>query len=283
MIATQYLERGLDALARAHGRDSYFADGHRAGAVIAAYFMCHEQRFSPAADAAVVEWLDSHLEHDDLFATAPVEDDRLACVAPISEALRESGPVLREVGHNVIFASLALKAFRALPAAATQGRVSGIAALTRRFEPMAEVAEVVAPDVPSVESDRSFARFVCVEFLDCLERFSGFGQGWAGHMLTIARALIDLVDLGKPELARICHPAFCDYVALARRGPGPDARLIAEHVRSLVSPRDADYWTRRPFGLGHALKYPYAFYGLIDRLEEPSLRERCLREAYRVL
>jgi hypothetical protein len=283
MIGTQYLERGLDALSCAHSRDGYFADGHRAGAVVAAYFLCHEQRFSPEAQHALVEWLDSHLTRDELFSMAPVAVDRFASIAPISEALRESGPVLREVGHNVIFASLALKAFQAFPSVATQRRVNGIAALTRRFEPMPGVEDVVAPDVPSVEGHSSFARFVCLEFLDCLERFSGFGQGWAGHMLTIARALIDLVDLDQAELARICHPAFCDYVALARRGPGPDARSIAEHVRSAESPRDAHYWTGRPFGLGHALKYPYAFYGLIDRLDDPSLRERCRREAYRIL
>ena len=39
----------------------------------------------------------------------------------------------------------------------------------------------------------------------------------------------------------------------------------------------------RDVGIGHCLKYPYGFYGLMALAEDDELKQRCLASAYRVI
>ena len=48
MLDRQYLLHGLDALCRAHESD-YFADGHRGGAIVSAFYLCKETEIDAGA------------------------------------------------------------------------------------------------------------------------------------------------------------------------------------------------------------------------------------------
>ena len=61
--------------------------------------------------------------------------DETAFSHAIGVALAEGGNVLRQVGHNAIFAMLAIKAFRMLPSAATPQRIEGVCTMIRSFTP----------------------------------------------------------------------------------------------------------------------------------------------------
>jgi len=82
----------------------------------------------------LVNWASSPLCQSFRDAAAdPTRIDR------IGVALAEGGDVLRQVGHNAIFAMLAVKAFRLLPSAATPQRIDGVCTLPRSFKPWRDV------------------------------------------------------------------------------------------------------------------------------------------------
>ena len=44
------------------------------------------------------------------------------------------------------------------------------------------------------------------------------------------------------------------------------------------------HWTGRggDLSLGHKLKYPYGFYGLMNKAGDPEIKKRCFEVAYRI-
>ena len=79
MLDPIYLQRGLDALCRAHAFD-YFADGHRGGAIVSAYFFCREEAVEKEACAQIAALIDANWTSTPLcapFAEAPPVNDGL--------------------------------------------------------------------------------------------------------------------------------------------------------------------------------------------------------------
>jgi len=102
---------GLNALARAPER-SYFADGHRGAAMISAHLMCVNNQFDDAAADRIVELFDLHWAPSALCKQFPKNDPVADATERVCKALAGGGGVLREVGHDAIFAMHAIKAFR---------------------------------------------------------------------------------------------------------------------------------------------------------------------------
>jgi hypothetical protein len=266
---------GLNALARAPAL-SYFNDGHRGAALVAAQQMCLENELDQAATARIVELFNLNWAKTPLCESFPEADPNPAQINRIGEALAEGGDVLREVGHNAIFAMLAIKAFRLLPSAATHERIDGVCKLIRLFKPRRDIEPDADIDPPPFTESAAAAKFVLREAIAAVDRFVGFGQGYAGHMLTFGHALIELAAMGDGEWAECCRPAFSQYVTITRRGPAPDARRISDHKPSDLRPRDATYWQKRAdraVDIGHVFKYPYSYYNLLRRANDPDLQQ----------
>ena len=273
---------GLNALARAH-KMNYFADGHRGAAMVSAYLMCVDNKLDGPATKRIAELIDINWAKTALCKPFPDQQPVPSRVGEIGAALLEGSEVLRQVGHNAIFAMLAIKAFRMMPDAATPDRIDGVCKMIRLFKPWRDVepdANVLPPPfADSVEA----SRFVLREADAAIDRFVGFGQGFAGHMVTFGQALIELAAMGDVEWAEGCRRAFCKYVTVTRRGPQADEKRRPDHQPTKLRPTDAQYWQNRgvkTLGLGHVLKYPYAYYDLVRRAKDPDLQRKMDAKAY---
>ncbi len=98
---------GLNALARAHEKD-YFTDGHRGAALIAAHLLCVENNLDEEATARIVQLFELNWASTALCRPFPNTEPNLDQVAKIGDRLSEGGSVLRQVGHDAIFAMLAI-------------------------------------------------------------------------------------------------------------------------------------------------------------------------------
>jgi hypothetical protein len=283
MIDTRHLLAGLNAMSRAHTAD-YFSDGHRAGAVISASYLCRDM----AVEDGVAEILEDRMAREwlstPLFAPLPDEQADPSLIDRIVATMADNVDGVRQAGHNVILPSLALKALRDVPEAVTPGRVAGICRLVEAFE-RSDVPLGPAVDLPSSDDPVRFAESVLGEFTASTERFIGRGQGWSGHLLTYGAALTDLHDLGHHALARRAEDGFHQYLRRIRLGPLDSDTPRPEHDPLQWLPLERAYWEHKSGGdwnLGHVLKYPYGFYRLLALTEDAGLRQRALTAAFRV-
>ena len=146
-----------------------------------------------------------------------------------------------------------------------------------------EPDETVQP--PPFSDEIAASKFVLQEASDAIDRFVGYGQGFAGHMLTFGQSLIELAAMGDTEWAESCRTAFRKYVTVTRKGPQAGDRKIQEHKFSKLRPDEATYWNQRgerTLGLGHVFKYPYAYYDLIARAQDPACEREFDTKAWRL-
>ncbi|MCA9214055.1 MAG: hypothetical protein KDB27_13380, partial [Planctomycetales bacterium] len=200
----------------------------------------------------------------------PVED----AIDQVGKALAEGSGVLRQVGHDAIFAMHAIKAFRFLPESATPERVAGVCKLIRSFTPWRDVEPDEQVQPPDFSDQAAASKYILKEASDAIDRFVGFGQGFAGHMLTFGQSLVELAAMGDVEWAESCRTAFRKYVTVTRMGPQPGDRRIKDHEMSELRPDDTEYWQKRgdkSLGIGHVFKYPYAYYDLLARANDENL------------
>jgi hypothetical protein len=284
MSEERILVLGLNALARAHEAD-YFADGHRGGGIVAAHLLCTENGLDERARRRIEELIDLNWGETALCSPFPESDPEPARIDEIGAALVEGGEALRQVGHNAIMAMLAIKAFRMVPKRATCERIDGVCALVRAFTPWRDIEPDPDVNPPAFADTEAASRYVLRETCEAIDRFAGFGQGYAGHMLTFGQALIELADMGDVEWAESCRLAFSKYVTVTRLGPEPEAKPIPDHQPSDLRPTDAAYWLKRPnhaVDIGHVFKYPYSGYNLLRRANDPELAQEWEKKAYHV-
>lgn len=275
---------GINALARAPEMN-YFADGHRGAAMISAHMMCVDNKFDDAATARIVQLFDLNWAPSKLCKPFPKGDPVKDAPERVGKALAEGSGVLRQVGHDAIFAMHAIKAFRMLPETATQERVEGVCNLIRAFKPWRDIKPDGSIKPPPFKNPAAASRFILTEASEAIDRFKGFGQGFAGHMLTFGQSLVEMAAMGDEEWAESCRTAFCKYVTVTRMGPQPGDRKIKDHKFSKLRPDDTEYWQKRgdkTLGIGHVFKYPYAYYDLLDRANDPKLEKEWDAKAWQL-
>lgn len=275
---------GLNALARAP-KMAYFADGHRGAAMISAHMMCVDNGFDDAATDRIVELFDRNWAPSELCKPFPVGDPVEDATERVGKALAEAGGTLREVGHDAIFAMHAIKAFRMIPEAATSERVEGVCNLIRAIKPWRDVMPDEDIDPPAFSDAAEASNFILKEASAAIDRFAGFGQGFAGHMLTFGQSLVELAAMGDVEWAESCRTAFRKYVTVTRKGPVAGDRRIKDHAPSDLRPNDTKYWEMRgdkTLGIGHVFKYPYAYYDLLARANDPELKQELSAKAWKL-
>lgn len=274
--ADALLELGANALARAADR-SYFADGHRGAALVAASMLIEQAQLQGVGEQRITQLLRLNWANTELCSGFPEADPVKAPDQIIGRTLAAGGTTLREVGHDVIFAMHAMYTFRRHPELATAERVNGVCRLIQAIKPWRDDPADPAVQPPEFADARQFSRFVLQEALDAIPRFSGFGQGFAGHMLTFGEALLQMSGSGGEEWAESCRPAFCKYVTQTRKGPASTDRRIADHSQSDMRPDQLEYWQKRgdrSLGIGHVFKYPAAYYSLLEHAEDPTLEQK---------
>lgn len=278
------IDSGLNALARAADRN-YFADGHRGASMIAAHLMCVDNQLDEATTNRIVELFDRNWASGTLcepFAAADPVDD---AAERIGRSFAEGSGVLRQVGHDAIFAMHAIKGFRMLPESATPERVEGVCHLIKAFQPWRDVAPDDGIDPPPFENAQAISRYILQEASDAMDRFVGYGQGFTGHLLTFGQSLVELAAMGDVEWAESGRVAFRKYLTVVRQGPQSGDRKIKPHGPSSLRPDELAYWQKRgdkTLGLGHVFKYPYAYYDLIDRANAPELAAQLNAKAWRL-
>jgi hypothetical protein len=284
MIDTSYLILGLDGLSQAHGKD-YFRDGHLAASVIAAYYLSQENSLGEATQDLIKSLIDDELRNYAIFRPIPGESADSTQLVLLQDTLASGIGDLRDVGHNIIFGAAALKAFRDRPDAITPGRIHGICRLIDDFSTIQNVDLADDDGVPDLLDEDALIGFIFHEYLRTVSRYTGYGHGWAGHLLTIGHAVIELSRLGYPQLAAPARDAYRMYISTMRRGPKETDRHFPEHPPSLSTPLDYEYWKNKRSvhsGLGHAFKYAYSFYNMLSGLHDMDLKKRSLAAGYRI-
>ncbi len=273
---------GLNALARAPEMN-YFADGHRGAAMISAHLLCRDNNLGEATTSRIGDLFDFNWASTKLCQPFPEGNVDPMAIQKVGLALADGSGVLRQVGHDAIFAMHAIKGFRLMPETATPERVEGVCNLIRSFTPWRDVEPDSDVQPPLFSDEVAASRFVLREASAAIDLFVGYGQGFAGHMLTFGQSLIELAAMGDVELAESCRVAFCKYVTVTRGGPEPGARKIADHKPSKLRPQQTAYWKQRgdkTLGIGHVFKYPYGYYDLLRRANAPELAMELDGKAY---
>jgi hypothetical protein len=287
MLPDQHLVAGLDALARSYGppasKDDGFGNGHRGAAMLAGCFMIKEGLAEPEVEAPIrtlVEYFSripvaAPMEPE---AAAPRELDRL--LSALARALGTSE------SHGAIFPAFALRVFRERPDLITPTRIDGLVRLAEAYT-HPEPVEVPASDRPFDAG--AWANQALEAFSGSAQAYRGRFQGYTGHILTFAQAVQDLHELGYRDLARRAEVGCRVHFANCQLGPsGPNNQLIfpvKEATPQPIRPDLAPFWLDCRFspdsakGLGHIIKYAYAFLALCRRATDPALIARA-RELY---
>jgi hypothetical protein len=283
MLDRKHLIQGFDALCRASAHD-YFVDGHKGGALISATYFLRDAGPEKAVGALLAKKIKAAWGTNKLFAPFPEEDPDPALIQQVTRRLQAQCRTLRQAAHNWILASLALRVLDEIPALATPTRMRGLEALIDEFDTATPVPRKERVLVPDPAKRSAYAAFILEEFIATTARFDGRGQGWSGHLCTFGRALMDLEQHGHGDMIGEGRAVMELYVRRVRMGPSKTDKPRREKSKDIPSPLELAYWERARinFGLGHALKYPYGFFGLLRELDDKALAARALSTFWRI-
>jgi hypothetical protein len=273
MIDFAYLSKGLNALARAHHMNSMA--GHLGAAVIAGYFV-GEQRpdLDPDVYKGIEEDLDrvmrgesvfgkqmsknSKLADPELFEPFPKQKPNESLIDNIAEVLDQSIDKPRQSGHNVIFASLALRALKEHPDFATPVVVDGIVKLLTLFNNAhpgsgyygKEKGRITGdkaslPDedeTPAYDDIEGMAIAVLDEVINQNAEIHRSGYGSLVHIINHAAAIADLTDYGYVDLLPRAIKSHRQHLRLWRNLPNVAHEKGPVQV-STFTPHTAAYWT----------------------------------------
>lgn len=310
MIDFHYLSKGLNALARAHHMGSMA--GHLGAAVVAGYFV-GEQR--PDLDPDVAKGIEDDLERilrgesvfgknmakkskltdPELFEPFPGQKPDESLIDGIAEALEKSIDQPRQSGHNVIFASLAIRALREHPEYSTPAVVEGIRKLMALFNQSHPGSgyygrergrihgnRIRLPDdgVPPYRDLEGMAVAVFDEVISQKPEVHRVGYGGLVHIVNHAAAIADLAGYGYGELVPRAIRSHRRHLRLWRTLPNVADEKGPVKV-SRFTPHTAAYWTsgKVPYDralLTHRVKTMFGF----DELAAAVGEEEKEKEAY---
>jgi hypothetical protein len=295
MLDERYLEWGLTALARAGATQAGW-QGHAGACVLAAHYLAAEQDLSPRALEALGRAIDKQIRaYGGVFDALPEQAPRADLLARIPHALESSVDSLCAIGHNVIFAALALKALLDRPDCVTPNIIDGLCALIHSFDDQTAIrllggAETIEVEDASVESDPSVPEYdgsdAMIRFtFDELNRFETIYRGYRahpGHLITHAHALVELERLGYGRLARRGYDAHRLHAKVLRR-----IHRFESAERALIGPQrldalGAEFWEAAAAKPGrvdpHKFKYTYSFFSLFGRVTGAGRRAKSLSQ-----
>jgi len=290
-VGKKEIIKGLDGMSRvADEGNNPFSGGHNAAAVISAAFFCREEKIDDATQKEILGLIESRLLKNRIYAPRPKEEADQELVTGLVKDLDAGIDTLRSSGHNIIFANVCLKALREMPEAATPERVNGLRKMVKSFgskkgdpSPLKNKETFV-----DLSNEEKFVHFIFEEYLKALELYmNGKGHhGFAGHILTVGHALIELKRMGHKETAQKGIEAYWQFVQQARNGADRGGGKVKEAPPQAPTPLVKDYWldqSKRPSGevvSSHLIKYPYSFYALAKEVKDKELKKRVVEKLY---
>jgi len=306
MIDFEYLYKGLCGLARAHQVNAMA--GHLGAAVVAGYFFGEDQ---PDLDQKVNQALERELDRiirgdeslwfdpkiagitvPGLFEPFPDTCSQEGQISTIARALSANIERTRQSGHNVIFASIAIRALHDHPQYATGPIITGIRRLIDRFNGavpgrgyygkqrgwiVGDKVPLQPDDSPSYKDEQAMVDVVADELIrSAAVRRQGFGGLF--HIINHATGLTELSRFGYEKLAQKGLAAHHHHFRLWRSLPDLEAELgplkRAEH-----DPRTPAYWehdveSQWSARLTHRVKTLFGFFSLLRYVDDPTIREK---------
>jgi len=309
MIEFDYLSKGLNAMARAHQMSSMA--GHLGAAVVAGYFV-GEQR--PDLDPEVCRGIEGDLDRimggqsvfgmkmsknakisdSELFAPFPKQKPDESLIDGIAEGLETSIDKPRQSGHNVIFASIAIRALKEHPEFATPSITDGIRKLMALFDNAhpgngyygKEKGRIHGDKITLPEEDgtppysdmEGMANTVFDEIIHQDPNIHRQGYGSLVHVNNHAAAITDLAQYGYGELVPRAIESHRRHLRLWRNLPNLVDELGPVQV-SKFAPHTAAYWKSGevPYDralLTHRVKTMYGFDELAEVIEDEPREKR---------
>jgi hypothetical protein len=285
------LVKGLDGMSRVADRgNDPFTGGHTAAAVMSSAFFCREQKIEADTQKEILSLVEARLLKSPIYAPRPEEKADPELVAALVKDLDAGIDLLRRSGHNIIFANISLKTLREVPEAATPERVAGLQKMVRSFGTRGAGGSRLRNDGTFVDlgDETKFVHFVFEEYLKALDLYlHGKGHhGFAGHLLTVGHALLELKRMGYQETAHKGVTAYWEFVKQARDGADLGGEKVKDAPPKPPTPLVREYWVgqgRRAAGAivsSHLIKYPYSFFALAKELRDDDLKQRLLEKIY---
>lgn len=306
-INSDYLAKGLSALARAHRSNTM--TGHLGAAVVAGCFIAEQH---PDLDERVYHGIEGELDHiiagesvfsprknapvsvAELFEPFPEEHPNANLIDGIAEALDGNIDQTRQSGHNVIFASIAIRALKRHPEFATPSITDGIRQLITNFDGNTpgsgyygkqkgriDGRKVSLPEddaFPPHSSLKSMANAVLGDLIGhASERRVGFGG--LTHVINHAAALAELERYGYQDLATKGLPAHHQHMRMWRTLPNvTDEPGQPRPTKQAYDPRSSDFWkseelSRDGARLTHRVKTLYGFDALMNVVDNQTKQQ----------
>ena len=307
MVDFDYLYQGLCGLARAHRANAMA--GHLGAALVAGYFFGEEHPDLPEEVFSAIEndlnqikqgaepiWYNQSktgITVPELFAPFPQEAPSTTAADDIAAALTKNIGQTRQSGHNVIFSSLALRAFRDHPEAAAPSLVQGIVQLIHGFDGAVpgrgyygketgwlsgeKVQLTAADDFPAYRSLNDMVQTVIDRLIDSAAvRKQGFGGLF--HIINHAAGLVQLSQYGFGDLAERGLAAHHQHLRLWRSLPDVSAEL-GPLVKADHDPRTAAYWKAGDSAqwsarLTHRIKTLFGFHTILPMIDDAAKRKQ---------
>ncbi len=294
-------------MARAHQANTMA--GHLGAAVLAGTFIGEDHAdLDDAVYRSVENELDQIVAGDEsiwfnqkkagitipeLFKPLPDSAANESAIPDIAVTLAADISELRQSGHDVIFAAIALRALHDHPEHATNEVVSGIRKLIGGFHNAAQgrgnfgkpkgwltgakVQLSKETDFPAYRDEDEMAEIIIDELIR-----SGpiHRQGFGGlfHLINHAAALIDLARMGYRGMARQGLAAHHRHLRLWRSLPDLSEDL-GPLIKAKNDPLTPAYWTENESGqwsaqLTHRIKTLYGFHSILPTIQNPDKRKR---------
>ncbi len=288
-VGRREIVKGLDGMSRvADQGNNPFVGGHNAAAVISSAFFCREQKLGEEIQKEILSLVEARLLTNPIYGARPQESADPKLVESLVEDLDAGIATLRSSGHNIIFAVTCLKALREVPEAATPERLNGLRKMVKSFGTTKGGTARDNDPLVDLGDEQKFIHFVFEEFLKAIDLYlNGKGHhGFAGHLLTIGHALVELSRMGHKELAQKGVRAYWQFVRQARAGADLGGKKVEDGPAQAPTPLVRDYWVgqgKRRSGeivSSHLIKYPYSFYALAREVRDDALKQRILDKVY---
>lgn len=252
------LKQGLTSMASTE--PGAWFPGHFGAAVIAAYFLSHneqlKQNIKQQIKSAATQLV---LSNQQFFPELEVDEPRCE-LQPIIDKLAVATQRLTESGHAVIYGSIALQALALTPELQTPTIVQGICRLldsanvarVNRYCNVDDMYgdELPGPPIPELHNIGDALRFA---FGECSQSFkdqviNGSQHFFAGekiHGITHGHALWQLQKLGYKDLAAQGFAQYLRQLQLNRQAPCTDAdnSILTPLLNADVL--HTDYWKKR--------------------------------------
>lgn len=306
MIEFDYLYKGICGLAHSHQAGEMA--GHLGAAVTAGYFFGEDQNELPDEVFVGITgelkriiageegfWFNAKkagITPTGLFKPFPKEAPQPEAIKSIAVALEKNVGQTRQSGHNIIFASIGIRALHDHNDYATPQIIDGIRKLTAGFnnahpgrgyygkqKGWLNGNHVKLADDNQFPMYGSIQDMVDVTIAELISTASIKKQGFGGlwHIINHAAAITELNRFGYEKVAQLALPAHHQHIRLRRSLPDVESELGAM-VKSAHDPREPIYWEgmlkRDEARLTHRIKTLYGYYTIRRFIEDDATKKK---------